>query len=287
MRLEFPQASGRVFTGTIDNGLAIVADIRRHYNRDGHNGPSPQERGLPHSASYGIGARRESRPAEPVRSERPSRSDPVPPRPEHDLTAQGSMLERLSDYYRAAGISAIGFGCRYERECRATAARFTTAKESYVGPKYEAGARPRLVFLSLDSGSASDVADAKTLAAVRRQTLEEDVGRLPHGKHWYLTHELAFALLRPFYPDLTIADSRLYFAHVNSAKCCANNPQRAQASDVLFDNCRAFLPGELAILSPDVIVSQGQAARSVITRAMTVRDHARHERIRPSSSLND
>jgi hypothetical protein len=53
MRAEFPQATGTVFTGTLEQGLSIVAGIRNHFNRDGHNGRSPVERGLPPSASYG------------------------------------------------------------------------------------------------------------------------------------------------------------------------------------------------------------------------------------------
>jgi len=53
MRTELPQATGKVFTGSLDEGLDIVVGIRRHYNRDGHHGPSPQSRGFPPSVSYG------------------------------------------------------------------------------------------------------------------------------------------------------------------------------------------------------------------------------------------
>ena len=53
MRAEFPLAEGAVFTGSFEKGLAIVSGIRAHFNRDGHNGPSPRERGLPASVSYG------------------------------------------------------------------------------------------------------------------------------------------------------------------------------------------------------------------------------------------
>jgi hypothetical protein len=53
MRAEFPEATGAVFTGSLDVGLDIVSGIRRHFNRDGHNGKSPVERGLPPSVSYG------------------------------------------------------------------------------------------------------------------------------------------------------------------------------------------------------------------------------------------
>ncbi len=53
MRVEFPQATGEVFSGTVAQGLRIVRGIRAHYNRDGHNGPTPQSRGMASSMSYG------------------------------------------------------------------------------------------------------------------------------------------------------------------------------------------------------------------------------------------
>lgn len=53
MRTEFPDATGKVFTGDVAEGLRIVRGIRAHYNRDGHGGPSPSERGMPQSVSYG------------------------------------------------------------------------------------------------------------------------------------------------------------------------------------------------------------------------------------------
>ncbi len=53
MRVEFPMAVGVVHTGDADAGLSQIAGIRAHYNRDGHGGPSPIERGMPYSVSYG------------------------------------------------------------------------------------------------------------------------------------------------------------------------------------------------------------------------------------------
>ncbi|PYQ74283.1 MAG: hypothetical protein DMG01_21090 [Acidobacteria bacterium] len=46
-----------------------------------------------------------------------------------------------------------------------------------------------------------------------------------------------------------------HFAHMNSAKCCQNNPRNAQAAAVLFENCRPFIAKELELLQPDIIVS--------------------------------
>lgn len=188
------------------------------------------------------------------------------------------MLTGLSAYYDRHGINTVGFRCSHQSACRATSPRFTTAKASYVGPEYEAGHGPRLLFLSLDSGIGVPDPTERTIQAVRRQTLACDVDGLPKGRHWYQTHEMAWLLLRPFHPDLTIRDSRRYFAHVNSAKCCANNEGKSKASGVLFRNCREFIPGELQILQPDSVVTQGAEARDVIVKACgTVKEHERRE----------
>lgn len=203
------------------------------------------------------------------------------------------MLAELLSYYRGHAIDSEGFACRHFGSCSQAGGRFTTAKASFVGPEYERGSLPRLLFLSLDSGSATADATARTLQAVREQELATDVSALPKGKHWYETHELAFVLLRQFKADLTVAGTSPYFAHVNSAKCCMNNPSRRQAADILFDNCRGYLPGELRILQPDIVVSQGAAARrameqfdvleertcsadGTVCKALVVRVGARH-----------
>jgi uracil-DNA glycosylase len=78
---------------------------------------------------------------------------------------------------------------------------------------------------------------------------------------------MCWVLLRQFKPDLTVASTPQYFAHVNSATCCQNNRGRSEASDVLFDNCRPFIPEEIRILRPDLIVTQGGRARQVIEGA--------------------
>lgn len=130
---------------------------------------------------------------------------------------------------------------------------------------------PRIVFISLDSGSAEKDPHLKTLESIRLWEEEkENVLALPRNKHWYRTHELAHTILKNFKPDLRIDQARHYFAHINSAKCCLNYPQRAQANQILFDNCREVIPGELEILDPDIIITQGKWARLAM-------DHAFHE----------
>ena len=143
-----------------------------------------------------------------------------------------------------------------------------------MGPLYgKRTALPRLLFLSLDSGSADKCPQTRTAEAVRKGTLDLDVEELPKNQHWYRTHEMALKLLRQFEPGLTVADTLKYFAHVNSAKCCQNKPKGEEADQVLFDNCRQFIPGELCILKPDVIVTQGHQAKNAICCNFHVRRH--------------
>lgn len=179
------------------------------------------------------------------------------------------MDKQLSEYYKLKGISAIDFNCPHYHSCSATSPQtFTTAKEAFVSSGYVKHELPRIVFLSLDSGSAEKDPHLKTLESVRIWEEEkENVLALPKNKHWYRTHELAYTILRNFRLDLRIDQARHYFAHVNSAKCCMNNPQRAQANQILFDNCREFIPGELEILDPDIIITQGKWAKLVIDKA--------------------
>ena len=173
------------------------------------------------------------------------------------------MLDRLREYYKAHGISALGFACQHQAACSAESPRFTTAQESFVGPDY--GTRlPRLVFLSLDSGRLDSNPAIKTMEAVRRRVLADDVHRMPKGKHWYQTHRLALDLLQPFDSTLRIERVSRYFAHVNGAKCCQNNPEHQKADRLLFENCREYVGGEIRILRPDILVTQGREARDAV-----------------------
>ena len=102
--------------------------------------------------------------------------------PLHSISA---MLRRLNAFYESHGISPVGFRCPSLTACSADSPNFTTAKASFVGPAYEDGQLPRLLFLSLDSGSADPDPRQRTTRAVRRQNLATDVAALPKHKHWY------------------------------------------------------------------------------------------------------
>ncbi|OJX39645.1 MAG: hypothetical protein BGO78_05145 [Chloroflexi bacterium 44-23] len=176
------------------------------------------------------------------------------------------MLKELTGYYRSKGISAVGFVCPYYRSCSAENRKvFTTAKEGFVSSGYVTHELPRILFISLDSGSAEKDPNKKTLESVRLWEEEmENVWQLHKNKHWYRTHELAYTILRNFKKGLRLDKARGYFAHINSAKCCENNPGRSQAKSILFDNCRQFIPGEIEILDPDIIITQGKWGKLAI-----------------------
>ncbi len=183
-----------------------------------------------------------------------------------------SIYEQLSTFYEKMGISAVNFKCKHYSLCsNKSPERFTTAKESFVSKGYVQHQLPRIIFISLDSGSAESDPKLKTLEAVRQWEEEnQKPSQLPKNKHWYQTHEMAHFLLSYFNKDLVFDEARHFFAHVNSAKCCENNYQRKQANDLLFINCREFLPGELEILNPDIIITQGKWARIAIESSFQV-----------------
>lgn len=179
-----------------------------------------------------------------------------------------TMFQRLSRYYQDNGILSTSFTCSHKKECSGGSPKFTGPKSAFVSTGYEnrSSNLPRLLFLSLDSGDG-DKDDRNRLPEVLRQQeeIERDVLALPKHKHWYRTHELAWYIFKQFNPDIRLEDAKGHFAHANSAKCCMNKPGRKQADRVLFRNCRKYLKGELEILRPDVIVTQGAEAKKAIT----------------------
>ena len=141
---------------------------------------------------------------------------------------------------------------------------FTGPKSAYVSSGYERGLLPRLLFLSLDSGSGESKDEDRIPSAVRKQEEGRDVLSLAKHKHWFRTHELAWYILKAFDATLRVEEAKKYFAHANSAKCCMNKLQKEKADGVLFKNCQGYLRKELEILNPAIVVSQGNEAKKAI-----------------------
>lgn len=183
------------------------------------------------------------------------------------------MLSELTSYYRRKGISPLKFRCQHRQVCSNGNNRFVEAKEAFIGTEYEKGTLPRLLFVSLDPGNSDCYSSPKqrTLEAVRRQEEHNcDVAKLHKGRHAYLTHEITLTLLKKIKPDLLLQDTHLYYAHVNSVKCCVNNNNHKSAPSILFRNCQKYISGEIAILEPDILVTQGKMAREAIQECFKI-----------------
>ncbi len=66
-----------------------------------------------------------------------------------------TMLQRLYRYYEDKGILSTSFACLHKKQCSAGSPDFTGPKSAFVSTGYEnrRSNLPRLLFLSLDSGS--------------------------------------------------------------------------------------------------------------------------------------
>jgi len=180
------------------------------------------------------------------------------------------MLKRLENYYLKYGILSTSFTCEHKSECKGNCKSFTGPKSAYVGKKYGRHNTPRLVFLSLDSGKGSRRSKDRLPQAVRSTVESHDIKSLPKNRHWYRTHELALYILKHYVDGLEIENSNHYFAHVNSAKCSMNKARAKEADKILFKNCQNYLGGELKVLKPNIVVTQGKKAadsfKSLVTR---------------------
>ncbi|HLH03936.1 MAG TPA: uracil-DNA glycosylase family protein [Bryobacteraceae bacterium] len=177
------------------------------------------------------------------------------------LLSPPSLLASLNQFYRRNGIHSLDFRCDWKEACRAAAGeRFTGPKASLVGRQYELGVLPRILFLSLDSGKASQDPEDRTPEAVRAGEEQNPATGRHKGQHWYQTDEFALIVLSRFQPDLTIDDAGAYTARVNAAKCCANRKGNRKAPRILFGNCQQYLANELQLLDPAIIVTQANEA---------------------------
>ncbi len=178
-----------------------------------------------------------------------------------------TMFQQLYRYYKDKRILSTSFTCPHKEQCSAGSQEFTGPKSAFVSKGYENKSLdlPRLLFLSLDSGDGDKDDRNRLPETLRRQEeVERDVLALPKHKHWYRTHELAWYIFKRLDASIRLEDAKKYFAHTNSAKCCMNKLGRKKANKILFKNCQKYLPGELEILRPDVIVTQGAEAKDVI-----------------------
>ena len=223
------------------------------------------------------------------------------------MTNEAPLIQALTLHYDKVGILSTNFRCRRLAECLKcqgccrplnltgeTATdlleiqnTFTAAKSSYVGKHYGDGVL-RLLFVSLDPGAAiyersnSNVsfvsAISRTPAGVqdREATTDEDLKKSPH---WKYTHVLANEILNLALPPSKLQDATPHFAHANAAKCTVNSAGKAEAPGQLFKNCKEYLSGEIEILAPDIIITQGKWAKEGVEHAFSISSEWAREQV--------
>lgn len=178
------------------------------------------------------------------------------------------MIPTVGKYYRQQGIHPLNFSCKHFKECSACSDKFTEAKSSFIGTEYAKATLPRLLFISLDAFNSPGEPKKRSFKFVRK--IAEQTGPPPNkNTHWYRTFETAWTILNRVYSYkfkkmIDLNDIAPFFAHVNSAKCCAHQLNNKQAPRKLFINCREYISPEIELLQPDIIITQGKMARKSI-----------------------
>ncbi len=180
-----------------------------------------------------------------------------------------SISRDLDLYYRERGIHPLEFDCSSRADCAKGCDKFSEARASLIGARYGEAGTPRIVVLSLDRGGGFETPQERTLEAIRKRHAADHVDSMPKNQHWYQTHVIVAALLEPFVPGVNPSDSAERFAHVNAAKCCQHKKGKAIADSRLFTNCRPYLRGELEIIRPHIIVTQGGDAANALKKTVT------------------
>ena len=129
--------------------------------------------------------------------------------------------------------------------------------DTYIGSKY--GQPYNIVVVCLDPGK-----EPKNFEERRAQIEGQNINKL--NLHMKGTLATLKALLRP----IGIMDQDLFshFAMVNACKCFPADGTMKKAPKQFFVNCREHIWGELEILEPDVIITQGSEAIDAIANFM-------------------
>jgi hypothetical protein len=208
-----------------------------------------------------------------------------------------SIQLQLEEYYLHNNIHPEHFDCRHKAFCRQHAHQqdMTEAKMSMVGSRYGAE-YPRIVVVSLDPpyGNRGEGVELYKLTtayiSASHETDDYSVNR--PNVHWALTQIIVKDILSLFgysaqpgaaevsksYAGRPIENVTPYFAHVNVAKCSMNNPGKGQAHRKVHETCGgSYLKGELALLAPEILLSQGNAANSVVAELLNCGTFAAHD----------
>ena len=177
-----------------------------------------------------------------------------------------SMELQLSKYYERNGISPEDFRCPHQAWCESctTSGNFQTNEGVRVSDFYQDRAYlnhhiPRIVVISLS-------------APVPNIERDENKGSL--NRHWRETLAMVRSLLNAFLEKDLLGPARRsedkstkqvekLFVHLRTAKCSS---QQGQEDPRLYETCGHYLGGELRILKPNVIITQGAKARDQLEK---------------------
>ena len=177
------------------------------------------------------------------------------------------MITELSKYYEEKGILSTKFNCPFLSACSCGNPRnLIKGKAAYIGKYYEDHRLPRILFVSLDMGSDKDfeIAEKRTPEGVRKVEEYRHWSSLPNLLHWFETHYFAQKIAQVMGFMYQANEVNHIFAHTNSAKCCENKESNEMSATTLYKNCRSFIRGELEILDPEILVTQGGQADNAI-----------------------
>ena len=191
------------------------------------------------------------------------------------------MQAQLSEYYAAQGIHPQDFRCVHQEFCRRYAYQgvMTPVKMSMVGSQY--GVQyPRIVVVSLDPPNGGDsTSDQRTTATISATHEADNYTTQRTNVHWAMTQIIVKDILALYgyqvqagaavvdepYGGRPIENVCAYFAHVNAAKCSMNNPGKGQAAGQVHQRCSgSYLLGELTVLQPDILITQGSGANAAV-----------------------
>jgi hypothetical protein len=202
-----------------------------------------------------------------------------------------SISIQLVHYYLQRGIHPEQFACPHQDFCRTFAYQndMTEAKMSTVGSHYES-TYPKVVVISLDPpyGNQGDFVkpEQRTTTYVTAKHEADDYSVNRPNPHWALTQMIVKDLLCLFgykaqvgaavvtetYAGRPIENVTAFFAHINVAKCSMNNPGKGQANPKVHKICgNSYLREELAILAPDLLITQGNATNTIISNLLLER----------------
>lgn len=211
----------------------------------------------------------------------------------------GKYQELLNSYYLKNSIHPEKFDCQFQYLCRMSAHKgnMTETKMSMVGSRY-GETYPRIAVISLDPPSDEDKEgrirrwdfrsiDHRTTEYISSTHEKDDYVAVPPNPHWAMTQVIVKDLLvlfgYPSKPNSAIASTSFsgrsienvsaFFAHINMAKCSMNRPGQGKAPASVHKRCSgSYLAGELAILEPDMIISQGDTTNRILGKMFIARE---------------